>query len=82
MQVRPALGIAGAPDGADDLALRHDVADAERRDGGKMRVARDDAFTVIDPDLLKDVAQFTGTYLHLDRVHDRTSAGRHAGDLL
>lgn len=38
--------------------------------------------TVIDPDLLKEAAQFSGTYLHLDRVHDRTSVGQRAGDLV
>ncbi len=38
--------------------------------------------TVIEPDLLKDAAQFSGTYLHLDRAHDRTSIGQRAGDLV
>jgi CRP-like cAMP-binding protein len=38
--------------------------------------------TVIDPDLLKEAAQFSGAYLHLDRVHDRTSVGQRAGDLV
>jgi CRP-like cAMP-binding protein len=38
--------------------------------------------TVIDPDLLKNAAQFSGAYLHLDRVHDRASVGQRAGDLV
>ncbi|MDB5710796.1 MAG: Crp/Fnr family transcriptional regulator [Sphingomonas bacterium] len=38
--------------------------------------------TVLDPDRLKDAAQFNGAYLHLDRVHDRTAVGQRAGDLV
>ncbi len=35
--------------------------------------------TVLDPDQLKQAAQFTGTYLHLDRVHDRSPASQRSG---
>lgn len=38
--------------------------------------------TVTDPELLKEAAQFNGTYLHLDRVHHRASVGEHARDLV
>ncbi len=38
--------------------------------------------TVLDPDQLKQAAQFTGTYLHLDRVHDRSPVGQRASDLV
>lgn len=38
--------------------------------------------TVLDPERLKKAAQFSGAYLHLDRVHDRASVGQRAGDLV
>jgi CRP-like cAMP-binding protein len=38
--------------------------------------------TIIDPDLLKETAQFSGTYLHLDRVHGGASTSPRAGDLV
>lgn len=38
--------------------------------------------SVTDPDGLKDAARFSGAYLHLDRVHDRSSVGQRAGDLV
>lgn len=39
--------------------------------------------TIIDPDLLKQTAQFSGTYLHLDRVHGGgASTSPRAGDLV
>lgn len=38
--------------------------------------------TVIDPGLLKEAAQFSGSYLHLDRVHIHTPVGQRAGDLI
>lgn len=38
--------------------------------------------TVLDPDRLKKAAQFNGSYLHLDRVHDRAPVGVRAGDLI
>ncbi len=37
---------------------------------------------IVNPDGLKKIAQFTGDYLHLDRVHDRTPIGARAGDLV
>ncbi|WP_034161084.1 Crp/Fnr family transcriptional regulator [Sphingomonas sp. ERG5] len=37
---------------------------------------------VLDPDRLKDAAQFSGAYLHLDRVHDHAAVGQRAGDLI
>ena len=38
--------------------------------------------TVINASRLKDVAQFNGAYLHLDRVHSGTDAGSRAVDLV
>lgn len=38
--------------------------------------------SVVDPARLKDVAQFCGAYLHLDRVHEHTAIGQRAGDLI
>lgn len=35
-----------------------------------------------NPSELKSVAQFNGAYLHLDRVHDRSSIGQRVGDLV
>lgn len=37
---------------------------------------------VADPEGLKKVAQFSGEYLHLDRVHGGANIGQRAGDLL
>jgi CRP-like cAMP-binding protein len=37
---------------------------------------------ITDPPGLKKAAQFNGEYLHLDRVHDRASVGKRAGDLV
>jgi CRP-like cAMP-binding protein len=38
--------------------------------------------TVIDPQRLKQAAQFNGEYLHLDRAHDAAPVGQRAGDLV
>ena len=51
------------------------------RADGLIRLARG-VVTVIDPELLKNAAQFNGAYLHLDRVHDPASVGQRAGDLV
>jgi CRP-like cAMP-binding protein len=37
---------------------------------------------VVDPAGLKKTAQFSGEYLHLDRVHEHAGVGRRAGDLV
>lgn len=42
----------------------------------------DGLVTVISVNRLKDVAQFSGAYLHLDRVHNGTDAGCRARDLV
>lgn len=38
--------------------------------------------TILDPERLKDVAQFNGAYLHLDRKHPPARVGQRAGDLV
>lgn len=38
--------------------------------------------TILDPERLKEVAQFNGAYLHLDRVHAPARVGQRAGDLV
>lgn len=37
---------------------------------------------VLDAPRLKEAAQFSGEYLHLDRAHDRQAVGQRAGDLV